>query len=112
MAKAELFIALSIHNFHRALIPHSLSPIAPQARLLRQNPEVDFGSEEVAAKLQFEEIDYVKWLQTFHEFWEIPRFCKYRDQAYSDYLTTFASYLEAFARKALPLQNITEILHK
>eukprot|EP00392_Amoebophrya_sp_AT5.2_P014178 g14320.t1 len=100
-----------------------------KARLLRQNPDVDFGSEEVAAKLQFEEIDYVKWLQTFHEFWEIPRFCKYRDQAYmkgpvgkwptaglaiaySDYLTTFASYLEAFARKALPLQNITEILHK
>ncbi|CAD7939797.1 unnamed protein product [Amoebophrya sp. A120] len=83
-----------------------------KTRLLRNNKELDLSDPEIQKKLAFVELDYVKWLQTFHEFWDIPRHCKYRDNQYRAYLQQVNAYLESFVQRAQPLLDLPEIIKK
>eukprot|EP01054_Gregarina_sp_Poly1_P002678 Gregarina_sp_Poly_1__2677@NODE_1733_length_3444_cov_209_769026_g1134_i0_p1_GENE_NODE_1733_length_3444_cov_209_769026_g1134_i0NODE_1733_length_3444_cov_209_769026_g1134_i0_p1_ORF_typecomplete_len586_score92_90DUF3449/PF11931_8/9_7e02DUF3449/PF11931_8/5_9e03DUF3449/PF11931_8/6_4e74SF3A3/PF16837_5/2_2e15SF3A3/PF16837_5/7_6e03SF3a60_bindingd/PF12108_8/0_098SF3a60_bindingd/PF12108_8/3_9e03SF3a60_bindingd/PF12108_8/2e03Carbpep_Y_N/PF05388_11/0_34Carbpep_Y_N/PF05388_11/9_9e03DUF629/PF04780_12/44DUF629/ len=71
---------------------------------LENSLEIDLNDPEVKKKLEFHEIDYVKFLRTYvTEFKLIPRHCKYRDPDYYKYLTELLAYLKAFHNRLHPL---------
>ncbi|CAD7952240.1 unnamed protein product [Amoebophrya sp. A25] len=82
------------------------------ARLRRKNPDkdVDVTDPKVQEEIKFTEVDYVKWLQSLHEFWECPRHCKYREAGYTEYVKLLAEYLQEFIQRSQPLQNMDQIL--
>ncbi|CEM09068.1 unnamed protein product [Vitrella brassicaformis CCMP3155] len=58
---------------------------------------------------EFQEIDYIQYLQTFDRFHEIPRHCKYRDAQYEQYLRELIGYLRTFFEKQNPIVDMQKI---
>eukprot|EP00971_Amphidinium_carterae_P067600 1338648-Amphidinium_carterae.1 len=52
---------------------------------------------------EYHELDYIKWLETFDQFHEIPRSFKYRDNKYTAYLQALIKYLSGFLTRTQPL---------
>merc|ERR1719482_1868763 len=74
------------------------------ARLKRKTPDLepdDPIDEEIVQK-EYHEIDYIKWLQTFDQYHEIPRYCKYKEKTYTDYLERVIAYLREFLLRTQP----------
>ena len=77
-----------------------------------KSKEINLEDPEVQEKLKFVEMDYVKWLQCMHEFWNIPRFCKYKDPMYEEYLKSLTEYLSSFITRSQPLQRMDDIMNQ
>eukprot|EP00928_Gymnodinium_smaydae_P080360 TRINITY_DN64073_c0_g1_i1.p2 TRINITY_DN64073_c0_g1~~TRINITY_DN64073_c0_g1_i1.p2 ORF type:complete len:532 (-),score=167.14 TRINITY_DN64073_c0_g1_i1:232-1827(-) len=81
------------------------------ARLKRKTPDLEADDplvEETVTK-EFQELDYIEWLKTFDQFHEIPRYCKYKEKAYSEYLESIISYLRDFLLRTQPLMGIEKL---
>jgi len=48
-------------------------------------------------------------LQTFDQFHEIPRYCKFREASYTDYLESIINYLRGFLLRTQPLVGIEKL---
>jgi len=75
------------------------------ARLKKKNPELTADDDEVkeAMDSEFHELDYIQWLGSFDQFHEIPRYCKYKEKEYTDYLQSIVDYLKSFMQRTTPL---------
>jgi hypothetical protein len=81
------------------------------SRMKRKNPQVTADDPLVKATVEKEyvELDYIKWLKEFDQFHEIPRWCKYRDQEYTDYLQGLIDYLRGFLERSQPLVDASKL---
>mmetsp|Transcript_47986 Transcript_47986/g.133850 ORF Transcript_47986/g.133850 Transcript_47986/m.133850 type:complete len:530 (+) Transcript_47986:122-1711(+) len=71
--------------------------------------EPDDPAVEEAVSKDFNEIDYVEWLKTFDQFHEIPRYCKYKDRPYSEYIEGIIEYLRNFLVRSQPIVGIEKL---
>lgn len=60
----------------------------------------------------FQEIDYVYYLKHFFRFDEIPRYCKYNDEDYENYIEKLLTSVVEFFRKLYPLSNDNLLFNK
>lgn len=81
------------------------------ARMKRRTPDLEPDDpivEQTVAK-EYHEIDYIGWLKAFDQFHDIPRYCKYRESAYVDYLDGIIAYLRGFLLRTQPLVGIEKL---
>ncbi|OII73385.1 splicing factor 3A subunit [Cryptosporidium ubiquitum] len=69
-------------------------------RLRRKGRIVDNNTQ---AGIVFEEMDFDTYLKVFDQFSSIPRYFKYRDSDYDDYIVNLLDYLRGFFLKTHPL---------
>eukprot|EP01053_Blabericola_migrator_P000650 Blabericola_migrator_1__649@NODE_1160_length_5242_cov_189_748406_g790_i0_p2_GENE_NODE_1160_length_5242_cov_189_748406_g790_i0NODE_1160_length_5242_cov_189_748406_g790_i0_p2_ORF_typecomplete_len589_score133_76DUF3449/PF11931_8/5_2e03DUF3449/PF11931_8/5_5e02DUF3449/PF11931_8/2_2e72SF3A3/PF16837_5/8_7e17SF3A3/PF16837_5/1_7e04SF3a60_bindingd/PF12108_8/0_057SF3a60_bindingd/PF12108_8/1_7e02SF3a60_bindingd/PF12108_8/2e03INCENP_ARKbind/PF03941_15/0_53_NODE_1160_length_5242_cov_189_748406_g790_i04752241 len=75
--------------------------------------EIDMNDPEIKKKLEFHEIDYVKFLRTYvTDYKLIPRHCKYRDSDYIKYLSELQEYLKSFYERLHPLVVMDKMVNK
>lgn len=81
------------------------------ARLRKKNPHLDEDDPAIdkALEKEYQEIDYITWLQEFDQFHEIPRYVKYRHEPYAKYLEDMLSYLKDLTTRAQPLVDMKKI---
>lgn len=81
------------------------------ARLKRKTPDLepDDPVVEQTVDKEFNELDYIEWLKTFDRLHEIPRYCKYKDKSYSDYLDGATAYLRTFLLRTQPMVGIEKL---
>lgn len=56
-----------------------------------------------------QDLDYIKWLEELDQFHTTPRYIKYRDLSYQEYLENLLSYLKGFVKRALPLVDLKKV---
>jgi hypothetical protein len=81
------------------------------ARLKRKTPDLEPDDpivEEIVQK-EYHELDYIAWLKTFDQFHEIPRYCKYKEKAYSEFLEGVISYLRNCLLRTQPSVGIEKL---
>merc|ERR1712232_1317480 len=81
------------------------------ARLKRKTPDLEPDDpivEEIVQK-EYHELDYIMWLKTFDQFHEIPRYSKYKEKAYTDYLEGVIAYLRNFLLRTQPSVGIEKL---
>jgi len=71
--------------------------------------EPDDPAVEETVEKEYNELDYIEWLKTFDQFHDIPRYCKYRDKTYSEYLEGLISYQRNFQLRTQPLGSIEKL---
>lgn len=101
------FINLKKIKEHRAKVQRG----EVTARLRRKHP--DMPSEELerkAASTPFEEIDYIAWLGVFDQFHTVPRYCKYRDSNYLNFVKELDTRLIDLFRRCSPLTDADQHL--
>ncbi|KAJ1605934.1 Prp9p-like splicing factor 3a subunit 3 snRNP [Cryptosporidium canis] len=69
-------------------------------RLRRRGRAID---ESVQAGIVFEEMDFDTYLKVFDKFSGIPRYFKYRDSDYEEYIVNLLEYLRGFFLRSHPL---------
>lgn len=69
-------------------------------RLRRKGKIIDIDTH---AGIVFEEIDFDTYLKIFDQFSNIPRYFKYRDSDYDEYIVGLLDYLQGFFLKTHPL---------
>lgn len=80
---------------------------------LENTIEIDMNDPEVKKKLEFHEIDYVKFLRTYvTDFKMIPRHCKYKDADCLKYLNGLLEYFRSFYHRLHPLLSIAAMEKK
>lgn len=81
------------------------------ARLKKKNPELKRGDEAVEEALNKEyiELDYIQWLREFDQFHDIPRYCKYKEKAYTEYLEEIIGYLRNFLVRSQPVVTVDKL---
>lgn len=84
---------------------------ATYARLKRKTPDLepDDPVVEQTVEKEFTELDYIEWLKAFDRFHEIPRYCKYKDKAYTEYLDGVIAYMRDFLLRTQPIVGITKL---
>lgn len=81
------------------------------ARLRKKTPDLELDDpvvEQTVAK-EYHEMDYIEWLKTFDQFHDIPRYCKFKDKIYSDYLDGVIGYLRGFLLRTQPLVGLDKL---
>lgn len=75
------------------------------ARMKKRIPDLepDDPVVEKAVEKEFHELDYIEWLKSFDQFHEIPRYCKYKDKPYTEYLEGTIAYLRSFLTRTQPI---------
>lgn len=81
------------------------------ARLRKKNPHLDEDDPAIDQALdnEYQEIDYIGWLNEFDQFHEVPRYCKYKHEPYYQYLEGLFNYLHDFIKRAQPLFDMKKI---
>jgi splicing factor 3A subunit 3 len=84
---------------------------ATYARLKKKTPDLEPEDPEVKETVdkEFHELDYIEWLKTFDQFHDIPRYCKYNEKSYSDYLEGVIAYLRGFLLRTQPMVDIDKL---
>uniref|UniRef100_A0A7S3TS17 Matrin-type domain-containing protein n=1 Tax=Strombidinopsis acuminata TaxID=141414 RepID=A0A7S3TS17_9SPIT len=80
-------------------------------RMKRKAPELepDDPTVEEAINKDFNELDYIEWLKTFDQFHDIPRYCKYKEKSYTEYLDAIISYMRGFLLRTQPMVGIEKL---
>lgn len=92
----------SYRETQRARIKNRMKDAGRKLKIADNHPDL------VAAMAAYEPMSYIPWLKTFDQF-EIPRFCKYRDADYRNYLNEILDYMRDFIRRSSPLLNLDKI---
>jgi hypothetical protein len=71
--------------------------------------EIDDPVVEQEIEKEYNEIDYVLWLKEFDQFHDIPRYCKYKEKSYTQYLEGVISYLHGFLLRSQPIVGIEKL---
>mmetsp|Transcript_7786 Transcript_7786/g.11263 ORF Transcript_7786/g.11263 Transcript_7786/m.11263 type:complete len:389 (-) Transcript_7786:88-1254(-) len=81
------------------------------ARMKKKDPSLqpDDPSVEETFEQEFAELDYIEFLKTFDQFHEIPRFCKYREGKYTEYLDSIISYLRGLLLRTQPMVGVAKL---
>jgi hypothetical protein len=81
------------------------------ARMKRKDPNLkpDDKSVEEAVKKEYNELDYITWLKSFDQFHDTPRYCKYKEKVYTEYLDSVIGYLREFLSRSQPLVDIAKL---
>lgn len=81
------------------------------ARLKRKHADLQPDDEivEEAIKKEHSDLDYIEWLKTFDQFHSIPRYCKFRDKAYTEYLEKIIEYLRGLLLRSQPMVGIEKL---
>lgn len=80
------------------------------ARFRRKNPTIDASDPETMKKInEFQEIDYITYLKNFDKFHEFPRWLKYGDSEYMNYLESLTKYLSEFFQRQNPLADHRQV---
>jgi len=84
---------------------------ATYARLKRKRAELEVDDPLVDETMEeeYSELDYIEWLKTFDQFHDIPRFCKYREKNYTDYLEKIIEYLRGLLVRAQPMVGVAKL---
>jgi len=84
---------------------------ATVTRMKRKTPELEPDDPIVdqTVEKEYSELDYIEWLRTFDQFHDIPRYCKYREKAYTDYLDGIIAYLRNFLLRTQPMVGIEKL---
>eukprot|EP00927_Polykrikos_kofoidii_P070591 TRINITY_DN67011_c0_g1_i1.p1 TRINITY_DN67011_c0_g1~~TRINITY_DN67011_c0_g1_i1.p1 ORF type:complete len:529 (+),score=141.34 TRINITY_DN67011_c0_g1_i1:94-1680(+) len=81
------------------------------ARLKKKSPDLEANDpivEQIVEK-EYIELDYIEWLKTFDQFHEFPRYCKYKDKEYTEYVEGLTSYLRDFVLRTQPVVGIEKL---
>merc|ERR1712151_406267 len=81
------------------------------ARMKRKTPDLepDDPLVEQTVSKEFNELDYIEWLKTFDQFHEIPRYCKYKEKSYTEYVDSIITYLRDFLLRTQPIVGIEKL---
>lgn len=84
------------------------------ARMKKKIPDLEPDDPKVEETInkEFNELDYIEWLSTFDQFHEIPRYCKYKDKDYFEYLQSVTEYLKGFIKRTQPMFDIEKLEQK
>lgn len=84
------------------------------ARMKRKNLDLtpDDPIVDQTVEKEFYELDYIEWLKTFDQFRDIPRYCKYREKPYLEYLEGVTNYLRNFLLRTQPLVDVGKLEHQ
>lgn len=84
---------------------------ATYARLRKKNPELkaDDASVDEAVQKDYSGLDYIEWLRSFDQFHDIPRYCKYKDKSYTEYLDGVVAYLRGLLLRTQPMVGIEKL---
>mmetsp|Transcript_43863 Transcript_43863/g.95799 ORF Transcript_43863/g.95799 Transcript_43863/m.95799 type:complete len:531 (-) Transcript_43863:78-1670(-) len=80
-------------------------------RMKRKAPELepDDPTVEEAIVKEFNELDYIEWLKAFDQFHDLPRYCKYKEKAYTEYLESVVDYMRGFLLRTQPMVGIEKL---
>lgn len=81
------------------------------ARLKKKDPKLTPDDPEVdeVFNKEFAEMDYIEWLKSFDQFHEVPRYCKYKEKSYSDYLEAIITYLRGLLLRTQPMVGVEKL---
>merc|ERR1719401_1393186 len=81
------------------------------ARMKRKTPDLepDDPIVEQTVSKEFNELDYIEWLKTFDQFHDVPRYCKYKDNSYTEYVNGIITYLHDFLLRTQPMVGIEKL---
>jgi len=71
--------------------------------------DIDWNAPVVKRRLIYQEIDLVGYLRTFDDFHTIPRFCKYQNKDYHNYVGNLRDYLWSFLSRRNPMKDLSDI---
>lgn len=81
------------------------------ARMKRKNPELEPDDPDIAQIVdeEYQEVDYITFLKEIDQFHEIPRYCKYKQSDYFEYLTGLGDYLRSFLVRTQPIFDLKKL---
>jgi len=81
------------------------------ARLKKKSPDLepDDPLVEQTVNKEFNELDYIEWMKTWDQFHEIPRYSKYKEKAYTEYLDGLIEYLRGFLLRTQPIVGLDKL---
>jgi hypothetical protein len=84
---------------------------ATYARMKRkiEDLEIDDPAVDQEIEREYNEVDYVQWLKEFDQFHDIPRYCKYKEKHFTEYLEAIISYLRSFLLRTQPIAGIEKL---
>lgn len=80
-------------------------------RMKRKAPELEPDDPSVKEEInkEYNELDYIDYLKTFDQFHDIPRYCKYKEKAYTEYLDSIIAYMRGFLMRTQPMVGIEKL---
>jgi len=80
-------------------------------RMKKKNPDLEPDDKSVEEQFgkEFSELDYIEWLKSFDQFHDIPRYCKYKEKTYGDYLEGVISYLRGLLLRTQPMVGVDKL---
>jgi len=81
------------------------------ARMKKKSPDLqpDDPSVDEQFNKEFSELDYIEWLKSFDQFHDIPRYCKYKEKPYTDYLNGIIDYLRGLLLRTQPMVGVEKL---
>jgi len=80
-------------------------------RMRKKTPDLEIDDPIVDQEIErtYNEMDYVLWLKEFDQFHDVPRYCKYKEREYAEYLEGIISYLRGFLLRSQPIVGIEKL---
>jgi len=81
------------------------------ARMRRKTPDLEPDDPilDQTVEKEYHELDYIQWLKEFDQFHDIPRYCKYNQSDYTEYLSGIIEYLRGFLLRTQPIVGIDKL---
>jgi len=71
--------------------------------------EADDPLVDKTVEQEFNELDYIEWLKTWDQFHEIPRYAKYKEKPYTEYVEGVVAYLRGFLLRTQPVVGVEKL---
>merc|ERR1711972_1293038 len=80
-------------------------------RMKKKVPELSPEDPEVEQQFrkEYTELDYIEWLKSFDQFHDIPRYCKFKEKSYADYLDGVIAYLRGLLLRTQPMVGVEKL---